>query len=366
VQRARVGEAGAHLRIEGTRFLSNGATFQWRGISAFRLVEIEARGARADVVRYLDWAAARRLTVVRVFTMARHLFDLSPADGLRALPAVLDLAAARGIHVEVVALADTAAIPIDIDGHVTRVGAIAAAHPNTIVEIANEPAHPTQRADVRDVAVLKRLAALVPPGVPVAYGSAEEDPAFAGGHFATMHFPRSDRASGWGHVLALAQGATLVREWRKPVVSDEPIGAAEQSIPGRRDNVAARFRAAALLTRLAGLGGTFHYEGGLQARIPTARERACFDAWNSAWTLLPRDVEARGAFYAAGEPDAAVTSYVRERAAGVFARQSERTAWVLAIDVRGDPLLKWSAGWKPVLVRRLEGIWLVTAQRPAK
>jgi hypothetical protein len=60
--------------------------------------------------------------------------------------------------------------------------------------------------------------------------------------------------------LDLSEGATLLAQWRKPPVSDEPIGAAERLEPGRRDNHPGRFRAASVLTVLTGLGPTFHYE----------------------------------------------------------------------------------------------------------
>src|SRR5688572_28070347 len=39
------------------------------------------------------------------------------------------------------------------------------------------------------------------------------------------------------------------------------------------------FRAAAAAMRRHGIGATFHYEGGLQARLPTTVEMACLDAW---------------------------------------------------------------------------------------
>jgi hypothetical protein len=356
----------AHLQTQGAHFRLDGQPFDWRGISAFRLVEMEAHGRRSEVVRYLDWAAAHHVTVVRVFSMARHLFELSPTDGLSALPSVLEQAQARRIHVEIVALVDTAAIPVGLDAHVRALGTIASAHANAIVEIANEPAHPTQREEVHDPRVLQRLRGLIPDSVPVALGSAEEDGAYAGGSFATMHFPRAGGPSGWRHVLTLARGAELMRQWAKPVVNDEPIGAAEQMIPGRRDNVPARFRAAGLLTRLAGMGGTFHYEGGLQARIPAGRELECFEAWNSAWDVLDAGSEEQRSFAAAGEPDSAVASYDRERAAGVFERRSASDAWVLAVDVTGDPLVQWRAGWTQVSVRRFEGAWLITARRSVK
>ena len=109
-----------------------------------------AHGRRADAAAFLDWAAARHLTVVRVFTMARSLFDLSPADGVRALPDLLEMAADRGLHVEIVALVDTKELATGIEAHVKAVGGIASQHSNALVEIANEPAHPTQAPAIHD------------------------------------------------------------------------------------------------------------------------------------------------------------------------------------------------------------------------
>src|SRR5690606_21845649 len=103
-----------------------------------------------------------------------------------------------------------------------------------------------------DRATLVRLAALVPPEVVVAFGSertleetqALETEAVAGqaGDYVTVHTPRG---SGWEHVRGLAAGAALVQQFRVPVVSDEPIGAAPMAVRGRRDDSAERFRAAA-------------------------------------------------------------------------------------------------------------------------
>lgn len=367
VDRSERPQSARHLRIAGGSFqTAQGAPFQWRGISSFRLVEMVAHGRRAEAAAFLDWAAGRKLTVARVFTTARHLFDLTPDDGQRALPELLEMAAARGLYLEIVGLADTADRPVDADAHVRAIGAIALRHPNAIVEIANEPAHPTQHRRLHDARELQRLAALVPEAVPVAWGSAEEDSAFAGGDYATVHFPRGSGSEGWGHVLTLAGGAGLLSDWRKPVVSDEPIGAAREFVPGRRDNDPARFRAAALLTRLAGLGATFHYEGGLQARIPTDRELECFDAWNESWTLLPEDVERGGVLRRAGDTGAAVRGFQAKAARAVFERERGDQVWALAIDVRADPALQWGPGWDQTEVHRLDRAWIVTARRSIK
>ena len=271
------GEAEGHLKVSGTRFLkSDGSAFEWRGITAFRLIEFVARGREAEADAYLTWAASKKLNLVRVLVMADGLFKLSPADGARALPRLLELAQKRGLHVEVVALADTASIAVDPEKHIKSIGAICARHPNALLEIANEPVHPTQARALHDAAYLKSLAALVPAGVPVSLGSVENGDAFAAGAYVTWHAPRSG-AGGWP--AQIAHGAALAKRFGKPVVNDEPMGAADKAVPGRRDNNPARFRQAAVASRRAGLGATFHYEGGLQARRPTKIEMACLDAW---------------------------------------------------------------------------------------
>lgn len=271
------GQSQKHLRISGTHFINpDGSRFEWRGISAFRLVEMSARGQDAEVAAYLDWAARHRLTVVRALTMAKHLFELTPADGVRALPAVLEAAAKRRIHVEVVALADTADMPVDFEAHVKAIGAIAARYPNAIVEIANEPGHQTQARVLHDPAYVQRLARLIPEGVPTALGSIEYGDGYGGGDYITWHAPR-----GTDHPATLAHGADLLHRFKKPVVSDEPIGAADVAVPGRRDNSPARFREAAIRTKRAGMGATFHYEGGLQAKLPSKVEMECLNAWLS-------------------------------------------------------------------------------------
>jgi hypothetical protein len=272
-----VKKAEGHLTISGTQFkTANGTPFEWRGITAFRLLELVAHGRESEADAYMTWAAGKKLTLVRVLGMADVLFKLSPVDGQHALPRLLEMAARYGLHVEVVALADTATIKVDFPRHVKAIAEICARYPNALLEIANEPVHPTQARALHDPAYVKSLAELVPARVPVSLGSVENGDGFAAGTYVTWHAPRSGKG-GWP--AQIARGATLVRRFKKPVVNDEPMGAADKAVPGRRDNVPAHFREAAIATRRAGLGGTFHYEGGLQAKLPSAIELACLDAW---------------------------------------------------------------------------------------
>jgi len=272
---AEAGQVEGQLKISGTRFLKpDGTAFQWRGISAFRLVEFVAHGREAEADEYLAWAASKKLTVVRVFAMADGIFQLTPADGLRALPRLLEIARRHGMYVEVVAFTGTSAIEVDMPRFVEAIGAICAKYPNALLELANEPGHPTQSARVHDAAYMQSLARLVPKQVPLSLGSVEYGDAFAAGTYITWHSPR-----GQDWPQRMADGALLLKKFKKPVISDEPIGAADAAVADRRDNNPARFRQAAQAARRAGLGATFHYDGGIQAKRLTKTEIACLDAW---------------------------------------------------------------------------------------
>ncbi len=348
------------VRIEGTGFVdASGKSFAWRGITAFRLAEMISTGREPDVVRYLDWAAARKLTVVRVLLMARHLFQLTPDAGRAALPRLLDLAKARGLAVEVVALADTEGLSLDYDGHVQGVGKIAVEKGNAFVEIANEPGHATQDRRLHDPAVVKRLADLLPDGVVSALGSAEYDDAYAAGDYATFHFPRHRE---WGHVASLADAIPMLAKWRKPLINDEPIGAAAEYQPGRRDNSLERFGAAGALAEFIGMHSTFHYEGGLQASLPGEREAACLDAWQRGIELA--------AGHASGEllTGQDVTARLGRVSGGrqVFGRLTSDRAAVLIIDpgsAAAKAAVKWADGWAEEGRVAAPGALLVTATR---
>jgi len=264
-----------HLKISGTQFVDeNGKPFEWRGISAFRLVEFVAHGRERDADAYLAWAASKKLTVVRALAMADGIFQLTPADGQHALPRLLEIAARHNMHVEVVAFTGTSVIKVDMPRFVKAIGEICVRYPNALIELANEPGHPTQSKSVHDPTFMASLGELVPAHVPLSLGSVEYGDGFAQGRYITWHAPRT---ATW--YREIAKGAELLRRFKKPVVSDEPIGAADHAEPGRRDNDPARFRIAGAEARRIGIGSTFHYDGGIQTRLPTAIEMACLDAW---------------------------------------------------------------------------------------
>ena len=320
-----------------------------------------ANGREREAIAYLDWATSEDLTVVRVLLMAQHLFQLTPEGGRKALPRLLDLAKTRGIAVEAVVFADTKDVKIDFDAHIREVGRIALEKGNAFVEIANEPGHPTQDVKLHDPAFAKRLADLVPEPVIVSLGSIEYGEGYGhAGDYATTHLPRGDK--GWEHVQLLTEGVRHIYALKKPLISDEPIGAGPAFDPGRRDDEPARFAAAAALTRLIGMGATFHYEGGLYARIPRGREAACLAAWRLGLALLdgaPVDGE-----FASGERAARVA-----KAAGasadhhLYARVGARDAVVLVVNAGGPTTVEWASGWKEVRHASVPGAYVAIAAR---
>src|SRR3954468_10918432 len=75
-----------HVRVTGTSFATaDRHPFQWRGITAFRLLEYVASGKEAEADRFLSWAERQPLTVVRVLAMGGGFMNLSAADGRKAL-----------------------------------------------------------------------------------------------------------------------------------------------------------------------------------------------------------------------------------------------------------------------------------------
>lgn len=345
------------LRVEGTGFVdAAGKPFTWRGITSFQLAEMIAHGREQEAIAYLDWAKSEELTVLRVLLTAQHLFELTPADGRRALPRLLDLAKERGLAVEVVALADTKDRTIDYDAHIREVGRIALEKGNAFVEIANEPGHPTQDPRLHDPAFAKRLADLLPEPLIVALGSFEYGEGYAAGDYATTHVGRG--GEGWDHVFEVAKRAGTVEALHKPVVSDEPIGAGPKYQPGRRDNEPARFAAAAALTRLVGMTATFHYEGGLYSRIPAGPEAASLRAWKAGLALM--EGAPRGGDFVAG---AGVANFAEiSGARRVFARRQGRRVAILVVDPEPSLTVNWAEGWAEERREATPGVLLLVAR----
>jgi hypothetical protein len=328
------------VRVDGRRFVTDsGQPFIWRGATGFRAVEKVATGREAEVEQFFRVVTDHGVNVVRVLTMAKHLFPLHPNDGVAALPRTLELARRHRLHLEVVGLADTRSYSFDRRAHIQALGTICAAAGNAFVEIANEPVHETQEPQVGEAAYLASLRSLVPASVPVALGSAhgddDESREFVRGDYVTVHGARKDGDGGWRFVRHTNEQRALSEEINKPVVNDEP----------RRDDLAEDKQIAlAVLCRIMGLGDTFHFAAGLQAEPPVGAELAALDARRRGWDLIPS--EFWGSYRNTGFVGSPVEKFDEPTAIRMYSAVTGSDGFTLALGVPpGGPSCRWSDAW---------------------
>lgn len=283
------------LVIDGDRFLSRRTGDRWiyRGITAFRIVDQVASGQVDDAVAYMDWARAAEFNVLRVLSTAKNSFiDLTPGQGQAALPIAFELAAERGLYLEVVGLSDTAVREIDWLDHARQVAVLCHAHAHAFFELINEPGHDTHLEIFHDMAFVQAAAetacADLDPLIWSAGTSPDDEAVVPSGRYVTRHLDRSrDPLNQVRRVKELAfevQSAV-----RAPVLNDEPTGADEQpgAVTGKdRINEPWFFYAMGALQAVFGIGGTFHLEAGLTTVIPGTVQHACAAAWTDGMRVL--------------------------------------------------------------------------------
>ena len=292
----------------------------------------------------LAWAAStKQITIVRALAMAGAmcgdrpcLFRLTPEEGRAALPATLDLVAKYGLHMEVVALADTRTYPgMDYDAHVRAIGQIAAAHPAALAEISNEPAHPTQDNALTPERLLA-LRRLIPSSVMVALGAAhgsnDESRAYIGGDYVTVHGDRAYGDGGWRYLRHMNEQRAMAEDIQKPVVNDEPL---------RDDPDLAKQRAGAWLTMTMQLGDTFHYAAGLRGQVPTGASLEQFQARAQGWADIP--VDWRGQYFNTGFVGSPVKNI--ENIVRAYSSVTGSTGLTLVLGRRQGASLGWSTDW---------------------
>ena len=285
-----VGQGVPRLTVDGPRLVTEtGTVFEWRGVTAFRLVDHVADGRERDAVAYLDWARATGFTIVRVLSRIDGWADLSPADGQRHLPRVLSLAAERGLYVQVVATVGSGSTPYDWRAHARRIAHLCAAASNCLYEFANEPGHPSQASELHDMAAVDRAAADAVADLRRLLWTAgaswsshrERHP---GGRFLVRHLERS--GSPMEQVSRLPDLAALSRASSLFVVSNEPLGADERDgrETGRqRSNDPRVFDAMGAHCRRLAIGCTFHLQDGLATTLPRKVQRAAAAAFIAGW-----------------------------------------------------------------------------------
>jgi hypothetical protein len=285
------GQTG-RIHIDGRMFRDeHGAAWLWRGCTAFTLYLLWLTGGASAVDAVLaDWftaAGSSPFTVVRVLGMVNsfaHLWPQEHADYYDQLqPFVRYLFSRWAVRIEFVIFADSGDIlgNGDIDPHAQRVAGLIADEPNVFIEVANEPSQHTN-LNGGDQKAYEIYLSLTAPGRMIATGAYSwEQP----GDYLTDHTPRED----WVRKANdLKDGCEATN---RPTVGDEPIGAAEVAIPGKRDNVPSKFAQYAAIAAMNGSGSTFHSDNGILCQPFQPVQRDCAAAFFAAAAWPPPETQ---------------------------------------------------------------------------
>lgn len=357
------------LRLSGRHGLvteSTGAKVPWTAVTGFRLVEQVAHGRQAEAVAFLDGIGPAR--GVRVLLMAVNLFQLSPSEGLAALPETLRLAEAHGKYLEVTIFADTRSFAgLDYRAYAAQVGAICATSPAcALLELGNElhSLHPTQAEALGDLALLRSIRANISPAIPVSLGSThadqDESDRMRDGDFLTIHGARDDGDEGWRWVRHTNEQRALADRVDRWAINDEP----------RRDDLdCGRQVGIALLARLFSLGDTFHSKSGLFA-IPFSDgdpsrtdddEATAFACRARGWAAVP--TAWRGRYLNAGFAGSPVKGFAGAvRVYSSVSLADGNQAYTLVLGATPALRIDWAPDWSRELVVNESGaqLWRLT------
>jgi hypothetical protein len=341
--------SGARLATSAPwlRLADDWRAWPWRYCSALELLS----RAPMDQDLFLAWAQGLGFTGVRVLTTHAHAPGLPPSIGLARLPTLLGALKSRGMGVELVALADTGTQGLSrgaMRAHVVALGAIAAAADlPTTIELFNENGHPTQQLDAADTGFLRELRALIPSRVPVSLGcwGADFFESYPGGDYITQHRERGRDT--FQEVARVKHLIELSHDSGKFVVDDEPIGAGEVDEAGKRSANPARFFAQGVLDRLGNVGGTFHFNDGVPARVPGPVQQQCAEAFIHGSTLVPDDAVFSFRNDSSGGGITQGADWSRVFKLFGLVRNGGVPSYVVALGVTGDYSARYVNGWRP-------------------
>lgn len=356
-----VGGESGRVRAERDVFRhESGAVWSWQGATMFLLFRRYLLGE--DIAAQIDWMRAHRVNVARVLGMVAwpgSAFGPAWPGYFDKLSAFIQLLGANGLRCEFVVFADAQVIVPDHQRQRQHLRAVMAAighEPNVFLECSNEPG-------LNGVEPFGLIGRDEPRPCPMAYG--EYGPLnstiLPTLDYLTVHLSRDVHA--WARkakdILEFRTGGVYVPPidpTHVPVVSDEPMGAAETDrYPGgpRSTNPDDHFWHHAIC-RLFGAGSTFHYQDGLQglAPAPGSTQQACAEAVARVWSLIAPEVQTWN-YTRSGLPECPLAfnpAFFPEETSRIYAQIGGDQA--VAVAVRPDPAWRPvpSGGWRIVSV----------------
>lgn len=331
------------LRVQGARFVDEaGKPYVPRWVSGLTLLS----RTPAEQSVFLDWAKRTGFNGVRVFAGALTWLPQTPQTARKALPALLDRAAARGLVVEVTALTDTAS-GYDAKAHLLGVGETLSGRRGVVLELANEVGHPAQSNELTP----ERLRAwggevAEPRDIAWAIGAGVTD----GGRYITAHLDRGGEK--WDQIARVRDLYAMAGAHGRPVLNNEPMGADERdgSKTGlQRWSDPAAFFALGALDRASGFGGVHHSQAGLMARKPGPVQQRSADAYVAGHKVVESILgEDWAAFRKVGQPGGPVQQALSLDADRVLSFTTGDRAVVVVVGATAATRLLWASGWKAV------------------
>lgn len=297
----------------------------------------------------LDEAAALGFTLVRTFCGPLPWCDQTREAVYARLPGFLQDCADRGLNAYLSYVTE-AGTGYDIVTHIAEVERIAFYFPAVVLrEVANEPWHPTQAGcfspvDCREYARFMNA--------PLSFGAAEDDESGTyQGDFVAVHLDRG--RDKWNQVRRVREMLALSESTGKPVLNQEPIGADETSVAGKRESDPSFYYTLGALNRLfLGGNGVFHSQSGLMAEVLGPNQLACARAYLQGVRVWPG--ANRLTYKNVGQGDSPVTSarfndgdLSKDGCTRSYCGLDGNEGLNVTLGIAGDSGVQWGNGWRP-------------------
>lgn len=277
------GGGSGNIRVAGKTFRRpDGTVYRWASATDFLLFKRYLDGENIDPI--LTDRTGEGASMVRVLGMCTNITLFNPSSYpsyLSALPDFAGKLATFGLDLEFVVFADAQNLPnynefSEQRDWLPQVAGALSSSPNAILELVNEYAQNGVDPSVHSQ----------PGGILSAKSSGDDEtPNLPPWDYATFHAPRDNE---WPRK---SKNAMDIADFLgRPVINDEPIGAAEAAIPGSRSDQPNDFYWFAAVGMLLAGGGTFHSQDGLTSVPWGPVQRACAQAFYAGINVIPLDI----------------------------------------------------------------------------